>query len=126
MTLEKESGLPVQGELESLMAGFVSEGRWELMALFSADGLPMAGAGDSALYPQERLLEFAFAQIETVRMLESDMAVTEITIQASKDTILVFRYFKGWEENLVLAAVANRRKGYRRAMNDIIRRIQKL
>ncbi len=126
MSPEKKESIPVQQEMESLMAGSVEEGRWEAMALFSSDGLLMASAGNSAQYPQERLLEFAFAQIETVRMLESQLDVTEITIQASKDWMLVFRYFKGWDENLVLAAVASRHKGYRRAMNQIIRRIQKL
>ncbi|HDQ44655.1 MAG TPA: hypothetical protein ENN17_04035 [bacterium] len=116
----------VQSELESLMAESGNEGRWERMALFSGEGLLMAAAGDSPAVSQERLLEFAFAQIETVRMLEPVTDGTEITLRVPDDRLLVFRFFKAWDETLVLAAVANRRKGYRRAMGRIVARIRKM
>ncbi len=86
----------------------------------------MASAGESFEYSHDKLLEFAFSQIETVRMLDSDLPVTEVVIQASRYWMLVFRFFEGGEEQLILAAVVNRKKGYRRAMNQIIRRIQNL
>lgn len=116
----------VQQELESLMTTFLNEGRWSSVVLFSSDGLPMASAGESFEYSHDKLLEFAFSQIETVRMLDSDLPVTEVVIQASRYWMLVFRFFEGGEEQLILAAVVNRKKGYRRAMNQIIRRIQNL
>ena len=121
----QEDTTPLQSELERLMAEFANEDRWEAIMLFSSDGLLMAGYGESPILDSERLLEFAFSQMETVQMVGDDLPVKEIIIRAQSGRLLAFRYFEALGEQLVLAAVANRRKGFRNAMNIIIRHLKK-
>ena len=121
-----ESSVPLQQKIESAMAEFSMEQRWESIILYSAEGLKMAAHGTSPAYDQENLLEFAFAQIETVRLLGDRMPVKEILIQGRDRRILVFRYFDAWGSPVILSAVLAGRKGYRRAMVKLIDMIQKL
>jgi len=117
---------PLQKELEQLMSEFAAEDRWEAIMLFSSDGLLMAGCGESPILDSERLLEFAFSQIETVQMIGENLPVKEVVIRAQSGRQLAFRYFDALGEQLVLAAVAFRKRGFRNAMNIIIRHLQKL
>ena len=121
-----ESAAPLQQKIESAMAAFAMEERWESIILYSAEGLKMAAHGASTAYDPEALLEFAFAQIETVRLLGDPMPVKEILIQGRDRRILVFRYFDAWGSPMILSAVLAGRKGYRRAMSKLIDMIQKL
>jgi predicted regulator of Ras-like GTPase activity (Roadblock/LC7/MglB family) len=126
MNASKADSNPLQKELEQLMSEFAAEDRWEAVMLFSSDGLLMAGHGESPILDSERLLEFAFSQIETVQMIGDDLPVKEVVIRARSGRLLAFRYFDALGEQLVLAAVAYQRRGFRNAMNSIIRYLQKL
>jgi len=115
------SNMPLQQQLETYMKSFQEEERWEAMTLFSSEGLPMASVGYSLIYNQENLLEFAFSLIESVRLLGDDLPAREITIRGRERKTLVFKYFKAWDDELILAAVVSGRKGYKRAMGKLIR-----
>ncbi|MBN1894889.1 hypothetical protein JW906_10355, partial [bacterium] len=121
-----ESSVPLQQKIESAMAAFAMEERWESIILYSSEGLKMAAHGVSPAYDPEHLLEFAFTQIETVRLLGDRMPVKEIRIQGKDRRILVFRYFDAWGSPMILSAVLAGRKGYKRAMTRLIDLIQKL
>ena len=116
----------IQGEIEHQMKQFGEEERWERIILFSSEGLPMASYGNSSPYNNENLLEFAFSLIDAVKLLTKDLPVMDIVIRGQEKRLLIFRYFKAWEENLVLSAVATGKKGYRRALNQLVKLIMDL
>jgi len=102
------------------------EERWESIFLFSAEGLLMASQGTSPDYHEEKLLEFSFSIMEGLKRLDSGIPMMEIRLRGRQRKILVFRYFEAWGEELVLTAVVSGRKGYKRAMNRLIRLIREL
>lgn len=116
----------IQGKIEQKMRQFEEEDRWERIILFSSEGLPMASHGNSPSYNNENLLEFAFSLIGAVKLLSKDLPVMDIVIRGQEKRLLIFRYFKAWEENLVLSVVAAGKKGYRRALNQLVKLIESL
>lgn len=115
-----------QQRIESVMRQFSREDRWECIQLYSADGLLMAAHGESPVYNPDKLLEFSFSLIETVRLLEPDTRVKEIVIRGMQNRKLVFHFFNALDETMILAAVLHTRKGYRRAMDNVIRMIREI
>ena len=124
--MEQTSETSVQATIESAMQSFQAEERWESIFLFSSEGLLMASVGTSPEYGEEKLLEFSFSLMQAVRSLDRSLPLMEIRLSGRGRRTLVFRLFEGWDEELVLAAVIPGRKGYRRAMNKLIRLIQGL
>lgn len=114
----------IQSRIEAVMKRFGSEGRWECIFLFSSEGFPMAKSGQSDSYDEEKLLEFAFSLVSTVKILGSHPPVKEVSIRGEGHQSLVFRYFEAWGESMILAAVVSGKRGYRRALQETIKRIQ--
>jgi hypothetical protein len=114
----------IQHLIEADMQRYEKEGRWECAFLFSSEGLLLAKSGLSNSYSEDRLLEFAFSLIQTVRLLEDRPAVKEVQIYGGERKKLVFRYFEAWGEFMILAAVVSDKKGHRRALADVVRQIQ--
>ena len=113
-----------QETIERAMRSFGEKDRWESMYLFSTEGLLMAREGKSDVYNEENLLEFAFSLIETVRLLGGNIPVKEITIRGRERKMLIFQYIEAWGEYVILAAVISGKRGYRRAMNKVVKQIQ--
>jgi hypothetical protein len=118
------SRIPVQAEIEAAMAEFHQEKRWESIGLFSSDGLLMAKYGMSSVYGEDNLLEFAFSLIDLVKLLGDDLPTKEIAVRGKNRKTLVFRYFEAWDEEFILAAILSGRKGYRRAVDKLIKLIK--
>jgi len=114
-----------QEAIEASMDHFREESRWEAIYLYSSEGLPLAASGHSAIYSEDTLLEFVFSMMGTVELLEGE-PIQEMTIRGSEGRRMVFRYLTAWDEPAVLVAVAYARKGFRRAMTQLIRLIQSL
>ena len=115
----------IQIEIEDAMSQYGEGHRWESISLFSSEGLLMASHGNSPYYGQDAILEFSFSLIETVKLLRSG-DVQEIIIKGRGHRTLVFRYFEAWGEILIIAAVIQGREWYRRALNNLIQKIQAL
>ena len=115
----------IQAEIERAMSRYSEGHRWESISLFSSEGLLMANHGNSPYYGQDNLLEFSFSLIETVKLLQS-RDVQEIIVKGREHRTLVFRYFEAWGETFIIAAVIKGREWYRRAMNQLILKIQAL
>jgi hypothetical protein len=115
---------PVQAGIETVMARFIQEGRWEQIILFSRDGLVMARAGTAADFGEDRLLEFSFSLLETVRLLEDTVNIKDIVLRGSGRKRLIFRFFPIRDDQYILAAVADGCKGYRRAYARLVKQIR--
>jgi hypothetical protein len=118
--------IPLQARIEAAMDTYREGDRWEAAVLFSAEGLPMASQGASEAYGDSDLLQFAFALIGAVNLLGGGSGVREVWLDGRDKRVLSFHYFTAWGEALVLAAVAGRRRGYRRAVARLISYIQSL
>jgi hypothetical protein len=115
-----------QETIERAMHFFGEKDRWESMYLFSSEGLLMAREGKSDTYNEENLLEFAFSLIETVQLLGGNVPVKEIAVRGKERKMLIFQYIEAWGESIILAAVISGKRGYRRAMNQVVKQIQKV
>ena len=113
-----------QARIEQQMRQGMKENRWQVMVLFSSDGLIMAHCGHSDA-TEDRLLELAHSFTETILLMEKS-PVKEITVRALHGRLLVFRCFRALDDDLILAAIHAGRKGFRRAMNHLIRLIRSL
>ncbi|MCK5145119.1 hypothetical protein KAR48_00090 [bacterium] len=118
-----KDALPPQEQIESSMAAFCDEARWEAIHLFSSEGLPLASHGESTIYDESSLLEYLFSMMGTHALLEGE-PIQEIMIRGSQGRRIVFRYVTAWEDPAVLIAVVYARKGFRRAMGKLIKLIQ--
>ena len=116
----------IQETIEELMSHYGRENRWEAIYLFSTDGFPMASYTRAGCYDDSTLLEFSFSLFKTVSLLDSSQNTHEITVQGKKGRLLIFRYFTAWNECLILAAVTTGEKGYKRAMNNLVKTISQL
>lgn len=120
------SPVSLQDQIEDAMRQFGEGDRWDCVFLFSSEGFKMASQGISLVYDQDALLEFSFSQIEAIKLLGDNPPVKEVLIFGKERNKLIFRYFEGLGENLILTAVVSGRKGYRRAMANLIRFVQQL
>ncbi len=116
----------IQVRIESIMKNYVEEGRWESIFLFSSEGFLMAKYGISQIYNEEKLLEFSFSLIDTVKLLGNEPPVKEIIIRGKEKKILIFRYFHALEDDLIIAAIISGKKGYKRALSKVIKLISSL
>ncbi|HHS12863.1 MAG TPA: hypothetical protein ENN03_03730 [bacterium] len=114
----------VQEAVEAAMDRHTEDSRWEAIYLFSSDGFVMARSGRTEMDLEACLLQFVFALTGTVELLDENQPAGEICIRTFKGRRLIFRFFKAFEESMILAAVTQGRKGYIRAMNSLIRELQ--
>ncbi len=121
---ESVSKMPIQSQIEKAMEEFGEGFRWESIFLFSSEGLLMARSGKSPEYGEDHLLEFAFSLNDLVNLLEDDLSVKEVIVSGIHRKKLVFRYFRAWDNPMVIAAVVSGRKGYKRALGRLIKKIQ--
>jgi hypothetical protein len=122
----KLEDIPVQAKIEAAMDTYQEGDRWETVILFSSEGLPMASHGPMDVYQEGDLLQFAFSLIEAVRLFGDDVPVKEVLIRGYEGKILSFHYFMAWGEPVILALVASRKRGYRRAVAKLIEYIQNI
>ena len=116
--------MSIQLKIEAAMNEMGEGVRWESIFLFSSEGLLMAHSGTSPDYGEDHLLEFAFSLTDLVNLLEEDLSVKEIVISGIHRKKLVFRFFRAWDNPMVVAAVVSGRKGYKRALGKLIKTIQ--
>lgn len=84
----------------------------------------MSKSGTSDPYGEDQLLEFALSLVRAVNLLGGDLPVKEIWIRGRERKTMVFRYFRAWDEYMILAIVVSGEKGYRKALADVMKQIQ--
>ncbi len=113
--------MSLQTQIEDQMR-LLSEGkRWEYMILFSSEGLPMASMGTPEIYSEDELLEFSFQFLKTLPLIKNNNQIHTISIEAQNGKLLIFRFFPGLEDQLMLAAVVRKSIPYKQRMNQMIR-----
>lgn len=115
--------------IEEYMHSVVGQGNYEMAYLFSQEGLPMAEVKGEELIPEDRLVEISMLFQEIVKMADVMGGISElkeIMIEGNNARKIIFRFFDGFDQSLVLALVIPPRKTYRGLTNKLIRIIKKI
>lgn len=117
--------------LNDLFRQVSREGRFQMMVLSDAEGLPFANSG--VLTPEEPpCSEETLAALSSLisvfkQRVEKEIAsaeTDEISIVLKDKSRLVCRYFDAGSANFILSFLVKPQKSYRRQTNSIIRRIK--
>lgn len=113
-----------QAAIEQKMAETVAAGIYEAAHLFSDEGLPIAQAvsTDSQHVERDRIAEMAIL-FQDVRRMASLMGgisrLREVTIEGENRRKIVFRFFRAFEQQVILAVVVPPNKAYRQRTNEL-------
>lgn len=116
--------------IEEYLNEVKSQGNYETAFLFSQEGLPMAEVrGGSAVITEDRLIEMSVLFQEIRKMADVMGGISElreIVLEGNNKKKIIFRFFKGFDQTVVLALVIPPLKSYRGLTNKLLRIVQKL
>ncbi len=127
--MEKEKHVSPQTMIEAEMAKVIEYGNFELAHLFSEEGLLLAEAQQSGAIDRDSLIEVAlhFQELrKTSNILDDVLKIKEVVMEGEKARKLVFRFFKAFDQLVVLALIIPPRKSYRKFTNNLVRLIQEV
>ena len=104
-------------------------GNYETAYLFSQEGLPMAEVRGETEITEDRLIEMSVLFQEVRKMADVMGGISElkeIILEGYNRKKIVFRFFEGFDQTVVLALVIPPRKTYRGLTNRLMRLVQKL
>ncbi|MEE4310809.1 MAG: hypothetical protein V2J62_02970 [candidate division KSB1 bacterium] len=104
-------------------------GNYESAYLFSQEGLPMAEVRGETEITEDRLIEMSVLFQEVRKMADVMGGISElkeIILEGYNRKKIVFRFFEGFDQTVVLALVIPPRKTYRGLTNSLMRLVQKL
>lgn len=113
-----------QAAIEQKMAETVAAGVYEAAYLFSDEGLPIAHAvsANTQHVERDRIAEMAIL-FQDVRRMASLMggisSLREVTIEGENRRKIVFRFFRAFEQQVILAVVVPPNKAYRQRTNEL-------
>ncbi len=113
-----------QVAIEQKMAETVAAGIYEAAHLFSDEGLPIAQAASASSQhvERDRIAEMAIL-FQDVRRMASLMGgisrLREVTIEGENRRKIVFRFFRAFEQQVILAVVVPPNKAYRQRTNEL-------
>ena len=113
---------PPQEIIEKKIKQIVDYGNYEAAYLFSSEGLPIAKATATGDVDPDKLAEMSimFQDVQNLaHTLGGIESLHEVYIEGSNYRKVIFRIFKAFGENVVLAAVIPPRKTYRKHTNDL-------
>ena len=117
-----------QKAIELLMQQAVSLGYYEVVCLFTEDGLPLAHIGVDSDDNEEILAEISIQLQEirkSVHQYNAFVGLNEIVFESSNYRKLVFRIIKAFGHNVVLAIAVPPNRSYRAFTNKLIKIIKK-
>ena len=115
-----------QAEIETKMRAIVRDGNYEAVYLFSQEGLYLARAHAENTMDEERLAEISLILNDVQRLantLGKIERLKEVFMEGENFRKIIFRFFKAFGQNVVLAEVVPPHKTYRRYTNDLQRLI---
>ncbi len=115
--------------IENFMKEVVGLGNYEMAYLFSEEGLPMAEVRGENVVPEDRLVEMSILFQEIMRMADVMGGISElkeIMLEGNNRRRIIFRFFEGFEQSLILAIVVPPKRTYRGLTNKLVRIIDKI
>ncbi len=113
--------------IEEKMREILSNGNYDMVHLFSSEGLPLAECYNERVVPNDRLIELSLVFRELKKM--ADMMgkisnIKELTVEGYNRRKIVLRFFKAFQQEVVLVMVIPPKKAYRSLTNSLIKTIE--
>jgi len=118
-----------QTVIEAKMKEISQRGNYDMVHLFSSEGLPMAEYYDETVIQTDRLLEMSilFREVKKMADVMGEISnIKEMIVEGYNHRKIVFRFFHAFDQDVVLAIVVPPQKTYRGLTNALVRTIQKI
>jgi len=111
------------------MRAIIVEGRYDMVHLFSNEGLPLAECYNEDVIKKDRLAELSI-MLREVRHMADVMGqisnIKEMIVEGFNNRKIVFRFFQAFDQEVVLAIVVPPKTAYRSLTNSLVRMIESL
>ncbi len=125
----KKDVTPPQERIENFMKEVIALGNYEMAYLLSEEGLPLAQSKTATVIPEDRLVEMSiiFQQIQQMADVMAGISeIKELTLEGTNKTKIAFRFFKAFDQSVILALIIPEKKAYRGLTNKLVRLIKKV
>ncbi len=127
--MEKVVRLSPQIVIETEMKRIIDLGHFEMAHLFSEEGLLLAEANMPGAIDRDSLIEVAlhFQELrKTSNIMDEVLKIKEVVMEGENAKKLIFRFFKAFDQMVVLALIIPPKKSYRKFTNNIVKLIQQV
>lgn len=118
-----------QEQIESFMKEVIALGTYDMAYLLSQEGLPLAQSKTAEVIPEDRLVEMSiiFQQIQQMADVMAGISeIKELMIEGTNKAKIAFRFFKAFDQSVILALVIPEKKAYRGVTNKLVHLIEKV
>jgi predicted regulator of Ras-like GTPase activity (Roadblock/LC7/MglB family) len=118
-----------QSVIEEKMREITERGNYDMVQLFSNEGLPIAEYCNTQLIEKDRLAELSILFREIRKMADvmgKISSIKEMVIEGYNQRKIVFRFFHAFGQDVILAAVIPPKKAYKGLTNSLVRIIEKI
>lgn len=115
--------------IQDAMRAILESGNYDMVHLFSNEGLPIAESYNNGIVPKERLVELSilFRELKKMADLMGQISnIKELIVEGNNHRKIVFRFFRAFNQEVVLAIVVPPKKSYRGLTNSLIKTIEQL
>lgn len=120
---------PPQSLIEERMREITVSGHYDMVHLFSDEGLTLAEYYDEDIVDKDRLAELSLL-LRQVREMADVMGqisnVKEMIVEGFNCRKIVFRFFRAFNQEVVIAIVVPPQKSYRALTNSLIKMIARI
>ncbi len=124
-----ETSVSPQSVIESKMKEIADRGNYDMVHLFSNEGLPLAEYYHNGIIDKDRLIELSLLFREVRKMADvmgKISNVKEMIVEGYNQRKIVFRFFQAFNQEVVLAIVVPPKMAYRGLTNSLIKVIEKV
>lgn len=118
---------PPQFLIQDAMREILENGNYDMVHLFSSEGLPIAECYRNGVLPKDRLVELSllFRELKKMADLMGQISnIKELIVEGNNRRKVVFRFFQAFNQEVVLAIVVPPKKSYRGLTNSLIKTIE--
>ncbi|NIR51682.1 hypothetical protein GWO43_24165 [candidate division KSB1 bacterium] len=111
------------------MKEIADRGNYDMVHLFSNEGLPLAEYYHNGIIDKDRLIELSLLFREVRKMADvmgKISNVKEMIVEGYNQRKIVFRFFQAFNQEVVLAIVVPPKMAYRGLTNSLIKVIEKV
>jgi len=118
-----------QSVIEKMMIEISEMGNYDMVSLFSDEGLPLAEFYNEQVIEQDRLAELSIMLREVRKMADAMGKISnikEMIVEGFNHRKIVFRFFHAFDQDVVLAIIVPPKKSYKALTNSLVRTIAQI
>jgi len=118
-----------QSVIEKKMIEISERGNYDMVSLFSDEGLPLAEFNNEQVIEQDRLAELSIMLREVRKMADAMGKISkikEMIVEGFNHRKIVFRFFHAFDQDVVLAIIVPPKKSYKALTNSLVRTIEQI